>query len=138
MRFRASLPTGLLLLLSLSCGSSHSSSPAPGDVEMLWHFTDGNTCSTLINMVAEMQVTIPGEAIQNNGAFPCNVGGTDGIQLRDFVPGTYSYSVSALASDGTVLYSAAGTFVVDGDVQVDVLLMPAISGASSTNQPGGS
>ena len=71
-----------------------------------------------------MQVTIPGQVLQNGGAFPCDVGGTDGMERQDFAPGPYNYTVEALDVNGNALYTAGGSFVVDGDVQVDVALAP--------------
>ena len=97
---------------------------SPGNITFLWSFGDGNTCSTLLNTVASVQVSIPGEALQNQGNYPCETAGAQGIEVDDFVGGDYSYTIDALDVAGTVVYSDTGSFQVDGNVNVDVVLQP--------------
>lgn len=98
------------------------SADEPGNITVGWSF-NGQSCSqeTLIESV---QIVIPGEALDNNGFYPCSVNGVDGIVLHDFAPGRYDFSIDAIDYDGTVSYSGGGSFVVDGDVFVRVDLSP--------------
>jgi hypothetical protein len=74
--------------------------------------------------VSSVHIQIPGEALQNDGYFPCLVAGYPGVVLHDFEPGTYSFSIEALGYSDELLYAANGTVTVDGDVRVSIDLVP--------------
>jgi hypothetical protein len=99
-----------------------------GDVTFLWTF-NGRSCAFVPN-VTQVTIQIPGQTLQNGGVYPCVTGGTAGITLLNFRPGTYSYSIQGRNNAGAVLYEASGTFEVDGNVTVNVDLVP------SPNAPG--
>jgi hypothetical protein len=126
---QAALVTATLAMLgSTGCViHTHDNPPPsalPGNVNLVWRFTDGNNCSSLSAFISHIQVTIPGQALQNGGAFPCQLAGTQGVQLQDFDPGVYSFTVQALDSRNYPIYTASGSFTVNGDITVDVPLTP--------------
>ncbi|MCP3104859.1 hypothetical protein LZ198_38935 [Myxococcus sp. K15C18031901] len=95
----------------------------PGDVTFRWTF-DGFRCSDDPD-IKGVNITIPGESLANGGRYPCQANGFDGIVLRRFAPGIYSFNLEAVSYDNEVLYEASGTFTVNGDVTVDIDLTPA-------------
>ena len=97
---------------------------SPGNITFLWTFGDGNSCASLAGIVSSVQVSIPGEPLQNNGNYPCDTAGSQGIEVDDFTGGDYAYTIDALDSTGSVVYSDTGTFQVNGSVTVDVTLEP--------------
>jgi hypothetical protein len=96
--------------------------PAPGDVTFLWTFPNGRC--TNVPDVKSIRITIPGEVLANGGIYACNTAGVDGIVLRSFRPGNYSFTLEALSYSGTVLYKDNGSFTVNGSVRVSVTLAP--------------
>lgn len=124
--------TGLLVALlcvtlaSTGCtinNNGQGNEPVPGDVSFHWSFsgTSAGRCAD-VPEVKSIRITIPGQTLANGGVLPCNTAGVDGITLRDFAPGRYSYTVDALGGADEVLYSGGGSFSVDGDEQVTVSL----------------
>ncbi|HLL55742.1 MAG TPA: hypothetical protein VK447_19430 [Myxococcaceae bacterium] len=87
-----------------------------------WTFY-GQTCQQAGN-VASVRITIPGESLANGGVYPCASNGYPGIVLHDFVAGTYSFTIEGLSNTGVQLYVASGTFVVNGNILVNVDLVP--------------
>jgi len=82
-----------------------------------------------------MQIRIAGEILQNGGYFPCAAHGFSGVKLKNFFPGTYSYTVEALDSERNILYSAWGSVEISRgnaalSVPVDVDLLPVLSDIS--------
>lgn len=104
---------------------------APGNVNFTWTFSDGNTCSQLGGFVDHIRISIPGEALDNAGIYPCELAGAQGIQLQNFAPGTYQFTITAETSGSVALYGVSGSFVVNGDVSVPVVLSPV-----NNAQPG--
>lgn len=101
----------------------HDNTPEyPGDVTFRWTFA-GLRCSEDRD-IAGVNIIIPGERLENGGEYPCQANGFDGIVLHDFVPGVYSFTLEGVSYDNELLYSASGTFRVDGDVVVEVDLTP--------------
>lgn len=96
--------------------------PLPGDVTFLWTFV-GDRCAD-VPQVKNVQVRIGNEVLHNNGIYPCSAGSWEGITLHDFNPGTYPFSLDAVGYDNTVLYTATGSFTINGDVSVKVDLTP--------------
>jgi hypothetical protein len=94
-----------------------------GDVTFIWTFAPYGRCSDVPN-VKNIQISIPGETLHNGGVYACSTGGVDGIILHDFVPGTYPYTVRAIGYDGSTLFEGRGSFVVNGDVRVNIDLSP--------------
>jgi hypothetical protein len=105
-----------------------TTSGARGDVTMLWTF-DGRQCG-FVPEVAQVTIQIPGQTLENNGAYPCSTAGTGGITLLKFKPGTYNYSAQGRSAAGTVLYQASGSFVVNGNVTVNLAM------TANTSAPG--
>ncbi|MDQ3263219.1 MAG: hypothetical protein M3Y59_06110 [Myxococcota bacterium] len=114
----------LALVLGQGCVINNHPNPNldPGNVTFFWTFF-GETCGQSPE-VASVRVTIPNEALDNNGVYGCLNGGFAGITLHDFVGGNYSYTLEGLGNTGQVLYRASGTFAIDGDVRLDVDLTP--------------
>jgi hypothetical protein len=101
----------------------HDNSPEyPGDVTFRWTF-GGLRCDEDRD-IKGVNIVIPGEHLQNDGFYPCQANGFDGIVLHDFVPGVYSFTIEGVSYDNEQLYLASGTFRVDGDVTVSVDLTP--------------
>ena len=112
----------LFLSLTSATGCVINGGPYNGNVQFTWTFT-GLSCSD-VPQVASVAITIPGEILQDNGIYPCLTNNYPGIVLHDFLPGTYSFTLQAIDAYRTVLYSASGSFRVDGDVVVPVDLSP--------------
>ncbi len=85
-----------------------------GDITFTWTF-EGRTCMQS-QEIAQVVIQIPGQTLQNNGVYGCVNGGTAGIKLLDFRPGTYNYTISAQNTAGTVIFSATGRVTVNGSV----------------------
>jgi hypothetical protein len=94
----------------------------PGDVTFRWTF-GGLRCDDDRD-IRGVNITIPGERLENDGRYPCQANGFDGIVLHDFVPGVYNFTIEGVSYDNEILYVASGTFRVDGDVTVSVDLTP--------------
>lgn len=109
---------GWLLLVGAVVSMSGCGARSPGDVTFLWSF-EGQGCG-LVPDVSRVVVDIPGQTLENSGVYSCLTAGTAGIKLFGFRGGSYPYTVRGQASDGTTLYQATGSFVVDGDVIVNV------------------
>jgi hypothetical protein len=124
----AALMMGLSLLAGCIIAPGGNTGPAPGNITFSWTF-GGQPCAA-VPQVANVQITIPGQQLQNNGVYACTTAGFDGIQLNNFVGGTYSWEVDGLDVNGTVIYTASGTVNVDGDVGVTVDLSP-VSGPTT-------
>ncbi|HEX5748257.1 MAG TPA: hypothetical protein VFZ09_18605 [Archangium sp.] len=100
--------------------------PQPGDVTFLWAFAGGTSprfCAD-VPEVKSIRITIPGQTLLNGGIYSCTTAGVDGIILRNFASGSYGYTVDALGYSNEVRYSASGSFTVNGNKQVNVLLDP--------------
>jgi len=112
------------LFAAIGCGPRYVSPPppAPGNVTLVWTLY-GRSCFENPN-IQYVRVTIPGEALQNNGYYPCSSNGSDGVVLYDFAPGSYSFVADAIDYNGAIIFSGGGTFVVDGDTGVSVDLTP--------------
>ncbi|ATB29616.1 hypothetical protein [Melittangium boletus] len=111
-----------LLSSSLMSGCVYSDASDPGDVTFSWSFAGANCAQE--RRIEQVLVTIPGEALENRGYYPCSINGYDGITLHDFAPGTYDFSLDAIDYDGYYSYRAVGTFTVDGNIVVNVDLTP--------------
>lgn len=104
-----------------------TSTNRPGSVTFLWTFR-GQPCAVVPD-VTQVAIQIPGQALQNAGVYGCLNGNpsTAGIVLRDFRPGTYSFTIQGNNSQGQTLYAGSGTFKVAGDVTVSVDLQPTLT-----------
>jgi hypothetical protein len=99
-----------------------------GDVTFLWRFNSASCAA--VPEVTQVTIAIPGQTLSNGGVYACNSGGTDGITLLDFRPGTYTYTIEGRNNGGSVLYASSGTFIVNGSVTVQPNLAP------NANAPG--
>ncbi|MBL8957369.1 MAG: hypothetical protein JNK82_41735 [Myxococcaceae bacterium] len=99
-------------------------SRSPGTITFLWSF-EGASCFQMAQ-VANVQVEIAGQVLENGGLYPCSQNGTDGILLGSFDTrfrgGIYSYTVRGLDNQGRTLYQSSGSLTVDGNVTVNVNL----------------
>lgn len=118
----------VLAAIALATGTGCRPAPLPGDVTFAWSFY-GLSCAQDPN-IQWVRITIPGEALENNGYYPCNSNGYDGIVLHDFAPGTYSFVIDAIDYSGFLSYSGGGTFHVNGSILVQVDLAPTGQGLS--------
>ncbi|WP_342375728.1 hypothetical protein NVS55_31150 [Myxococcus stipitatus] len=120
------LLVAFLCLAAVSTGCIvHDNDPYyddPGDVTFRWTFA-GLRCDEDRD-IKGVNITIPGERLANDGRYPCQANGFDGIVLHDFEPGTYSFNLVAVSYAGRELYEVSGTFRVGGDVTVDIDLTP--------------
>jgi hypothetical protein len=125
----ATLSTGCVMYVPGDYDPEVDYVPAnPGDVTFHWTFA-----SQLCNEVPEVKsvyIHIPGETLQNDGVYPCTAGGFAGIVLFGFEGGSYTYTVEALDYSNEAVFTAGGSFQVDGNVRVNVDLTPLGSPAS--------
>ncbi|HET9450739.1 MAG TPA: hypothetical protein VFO83_07660, partial [Aggregicoccus sp.] len=104
------------------CDDGYTDQQLAGDVNFTWTFA-GRFCEQVPD-IHGVQISIPGETLENGGYYPCNTAGYDGIVLHDFLPGTYSFTLEGVNQFNDVTYTASGTFRVDGDVRVSADLTP--------------
>ena len=104
-------------------GGGGGGTALPGNVTFQWSF-GGGTCAQNPS-VASVQITIPGQTLQNSGVYPCLSNNFPGIVLHDFAAGTYSFTITAADASNTELFSGAGNFTVNGDITVTVDLTPS-------------
>ncbi len=126
------------LLMSASGCVCVSNRGVSGNVAFSWSF-GGNPCA-LVPDIASVTIQIPGETLNNQGVYSCLNSGSPGIVLLKFRPGTYSYTIQGRNNLDQVIYAGAGTFVVNGDVGVNVNLQPSGSPSGAVlvhwNLPG--
>jgi len=112
------------LTMSTGCiikGGGGGPLPVAGDVTFSWTFYGSSTCPAAVQSV---HVVIPGEVLQNDGYYSCTANGYSGIVLHAFNPKSYAFTLEALDASGNALYTGTGTFVVNGNVLVNVDLTP--------------
>jgi hypothetical protein len=101
----------------------------PGDVRMNWNF-DGATCAQMRD-IQGVDIDIGGEILANDGRYPCQANGFDGIVLHDFRPGTYAFTATAVDYGGAPRFSYQGSFTVDGNTAVNINFSSGQTGATS-------
>lgn len=116
------LAVALVGLLGSGCIINSTPTGRRGDITLTWDFA-GRPCLQTPEVV-QVFINIPGEALQNNGVYGCNNGGTDGIRLLNFRPGIYSFTIQAQNQAGAVVYEGRGQITVDGNVALHVTLTP--------------
>jgi hypothetical protein len=92
-----------------------------GDVTFAWSFY-GLTCAQA--GVTSVRISIPGESLENGGVYACTNNGYPGIVLHDFAPASYGFTIDGFEASGARSYTASGTFVVNGNILVNVDLTP--------------
>jgi hypothetical protein len=102
---------------------TRTAAPVSGDITFLWTFGADGRCVD-VPAVKSIKITIPGETLANNGVYACSTAGVDGITLRDFRGGNYSYTLQAIDAYGKVIYLGSGSVAVNGNKQVRVDLTP--------------
>lgn len=113
----------LAAFLCLSAGATgciiEDNSPRyPGDVRMTWSF-DGASCSQMRD-IQGVDISIGGEILENDGRYPCQANGFDGIVLHDFAPGTYAFDAVAVDYNNAARFTYHGSFTVDGNISVPI------------------
>jgi hypothetical protein len=111
-----------LVSVSTGCVIVDDGPRAPGDVSFLWTF-NGLRCDQARDVYG-VNISIPGEALLNNGKYACSTAGVDGITLHDFAPGSYSFNLQAVNFQNQIVFEASGTFIIDGSKTVMVDLAP--------------
>ena len=106
----------------VNCGGNPPPPAQPGNVTFLWTF-NGLRCDQARDVYG-VNISIPGEALLNNGKYACSTANVDGIVLHDFVPGSYNFNLQAVNFQNQVIFEAAGTFVINGNRTVMVDLAP--------------
>ena len=121
-----------LLTFTPACGSDPGPAPEvlasrPLDpngktVTLLWSLED-SSCAQIPDLTS-MHVQIDNEPLEQQGSWPCNARGQDGVTLTRFSPGHYSYALSTYRREKTTAsYRAEGRFDVGTeDVVVHVKL----------------
>ncbi|MFT3842544.1 MAG: hypothetical protein QM723_36475 [Myxococcaceae bacterium] len=136
----SALLLGVLMTTSgciIAGGGGHNGGGAGGggggtaaNVTFQWTF-GSETCGQHPE-IATVQITIPGQSIMNNGAFPCTTNGFSGIVLHDFVNGSYNFTMAARDSAGNTLYNGSSSFNVNGqDITVTVDLVQVADTSNS-------
>jgi DUF971 family protein len=95
---------------------------APGNVTFDWTFGDGGTCASVGASVTDIHIEVPGLTLPSGGYYPCETLGAQSEELPGFSGGSYTYTVDAVGADGGALFSASGSFEVNGNTTVDVSL----------------
>ncbi|MFO0594156.1 MAG: hypothetical protein U0228_02595 [Myxococcaceae bacterium] len=121
-RFLSSILAVTALMSASGCICVTGPSGTNGDISFTWTL-NGRSCA-MAQDVTQVVVQMPGQTLQNNGVYGCTNGGSNGIKLLNFRPGTYSYTIAAQNAQGSAVFSASGTVVVNGDVAVSVDLKP--------------
>lgn len=107
---------------TVHCGGGHPT-PQPADVTFHWTFV-GKSCADLPE-IQTIQIDIPGEALDNNGAYPCESNNYPGIVLHTFAPGTYNFTITAYGTRSEALFTASSSFSINGtNILVNVDLTP--------------
>ncbi len=130
-RFLVMTAVAVAVMLASSCVCVvDPSANRRGNVTFLWTF-GGQPCA-IVPSVTSVSIQIPGHTLDNNGVYGCLNGSpsTAGITLLNFGPGTYQFTIQGNDAGGNALYTGAGTFVVSGDVTVNVDLK------ANANAPG--
>lgn len=112
----SSIGLAALLMTVTGCIVVSGNPGSRGNVTFLWTL-GGSTCAANPD-ITQVTIEIPGQTLSNGGVYACNSGGTDGIQLLDFAPGTYSYTIEGRTTSGTAIFNGSGNFTVNGDVTV--------------------
>lgn len=94
--------------------------PRPGHISFTWNF-EGKGCLE-VPEVRWVRVIIPNEQLENDGYFPCNTAGIDGIKLLNFRAGNYNFTVDGVDANNKTIYTASGTLAVNGDITVPLTL----------------
>ncbi len=123
----ASVSTGCVVKDD-DCTSCKPPPAQPGNATFLWTF-GGLRCDQARDVYG-VNISIPGEALANNGKYACSTSGVDGITLHDFAPGSYSFNLQAVNFQNQILFEANGTFIIDGNRTVVVDLTPTGSPGS--------
>lgn len=112
----------LAAAVMLASGCVFVSPGSNGDISFTWTF-NGRTCMQSQD-ITTIVVQIPGQTLQNDGRYGCVNGGSAGIKLLNFRPGTYSYTITAQDSRGVGIFQGSGSVRVNGDVVEMVDLKP--------------
>jgi hypothetical protein len=128
-RFLSSLVVAVAVMSASGCICISGPTGSNGDISFTWTF-NGRTCMQSQD-IQTIFIQIPGQTLQNDGRYGCVNGGTAGIKLLNFRPGTYNYTITAQDSRGVGIFQATGRVVVNGDVVENVDLKPTGNAAGT-------
>jgi hypothetical protein len=128
-RFLSSLVVAVAVMSASGCICVTGPTGSNGDISFTWTF-NGRTCMQSQD-IQTIVVQIPGQTLQNDGRYGCVNGGSAGIRLLNFRPGTYNYTITAQDSRGVGIFQATGRVVVNGDVVEMVDLKPTGNAAGT-------
>ena len=119
----ARLAVAFLSVLTSSACIIVSSPSKSGNVTFSWTF-GGKTCAQN-PQVRSLVIKIPGETLNKDGVYDClDSTSYPGVTLKNFLPGSYTYTINGVDSANNTLFSASGSFRINGDTRVDVDLTP--------------
>ncbi len=123
------LAVAALALAASGCIITPTPTGSNGDITFTWSL-NGRMCGQAPE-VTQVVIQIPGQTLQNQGVYGCNNGGTDGIKLLNFRPGTYSYTITAQNGNGVGVFQATGRVIVNGNVAEHADLRPTTNATGS-------
>ncbi|MFT3706810.1 MAG: hypothetical protein QM817_04005 [Archangium sp.] len=128
-RFLSSFVVAVAVMSASGCICISGPTGSNGDISFTWTF-NGRTCMQSQD-IQTVFIQIPGQTLQNDGRYGCVNGGSAGIKLLNFRPGTYNYTITAQDSRGIGVFQATGRVVVNGDVVEMVDLKPTGNAAGT-------
>lgn len=106
-------------IVQTSAGDSAASS-ATGDMTFLWSF-DGQTCAQATQVrLLRISIVGPYGSLPFDDGYACRGEGVDGVTLKAFRAGNYTFTLDALDASGQALYTATGSALVQSGVNVRV------------------
>lgn len=97
-------------------GDACDSNQTLGDIIFYWTFA-GRSCAQA-PAVEKVHVTLDGpggrQTLEADGYYKCSPAGVDGIRLRDFAAGSYTFRIDALDLANVIIYTTTGTLRVTG------------------------
>jgi hypothetical protein len=129
MRAAGTAMLGLAVLSVAACGD-----PRRGDVQVLWTFNGQNCQQAGVNVI---QIDVANEVLSPNRYFCIDPNDASlmrtGADLGPFLFGTYDLTLTGFDADGTIVFQASQSFIVRGDVSVNVDLQRVGSTVASAD-----
>lgn len=114
------LPLALVAIVPMSGCIIHNDNPIkteePADIIFYWTFAT-RTCSQSPE-VLQVHITLDGpggaQKLEADGYYKCSPAGVDGITLKNFAAGSYTFRIDGLDAGNAVAYTTTGTLRVSG------------------------